>query len=661
MRLSLNQRGASQIILPLFLVAAVALAVYLAQQPTELTPSAAEVPLSAPQGCTKVSPGRRLVQYKNCQSSAENCGVFTPLTHSQEGERDVDPGYKFPPPNGVVVAGYPLKETVWEFGGGWKSFSTKGARQPDGERTNVGKARFDGPDGKSYEEVDADPAGENREATKITYREKGGQGLVVEYVYLKTGTNYQGIDKESNGTPSKTYDATKSYAFVPDKAGTKCDGTATTTGAKANGAACTANKGTECKSGVCTDLKCAQGSKKGGDTCTNREECQSNSCSNGKCSGGTRANGQACDGPQDCASDRCTDNKCVAREVSNPTRSPSPTARASSGSGGGGPGGGGGNPSTAPSASASASVRPASAAPSASSGGSAPISLTKAEITGFKNSYDLLHARLGSTATTGNLKVTSTIAKSELDSIVSQLPTCPDDSNVGTCLDSKFRTRFDFAKTAARLTAFYAIFNNVSGICVKSDFGLNPLITATSSTNTQGRVNLCTEPAAAQKLWRVFVGGKFEPIISTDTRWPANPACGTLPADVLAHYRNAETLFNTQSGFISNTLCDGKTTAESPGQTGTPTTTVYSSETECNGSCSLTTNRCGLSKVDSKWHCLPKGVFNKDYHCTTVSSDTSNTCPASHSSCDVCGQCRNASLQILPGTPNPMEGICRPT
>ena len=561
--ITLNQKGASQIILPLFLVAAVALAVYLAQQPTELTPSAAEAPTTAPTGCTKVTPGTRSVQYKACQDSSRDCGTVTPLVASS-GEQDKDANYKFPPGTGVLVAGYPLKESVWDFGSGWKLYSTKGPRQSDGDRSTNGKARFDGPDGKSYQEVDDDPVGANREGTRIIYREIGGQGTVVEFAYTKTGTNYQGL-------PGTTYDSSKSYAFVPDKAGTKCDGSATSTGSKANGAACTANSGTECKSGVCTDSKCAQGSKKGGDTCTNREECQSNSCSNGKCAGGTRANGQACDGPQDCASDRCTNNKCEARAVSSTT--PSSTARASSGSGGssgggGGSGGSGGTTaSTAPGASAST---PASAAPSASSGTSAPISLTKAEITGFKNSYDLLNTRLGSASSTGNLKVTATIAKSELDSIVSQLPTCPDDSNVGTCLDTKFRTRFDFAKTAARLTAFYAIFNNVSGICVKSDFGLNPLITAASTNNTQGRVNLCTEPAAAQKLWRVFVGGRFEPIISTDTRWPANPACGTLPADVLAHYRNAETLFNTQTGFISNTLCDGKTTAESPGTSPTP-------------------------------------------------------------------------------------------
>src|SRR5205814_10670657 len=108
------------------------------------------------------------------------------------------------------------------------------------------------------------------------------------------------------------------------------------------------------------------------------------------------------------------------------------------------------------------------ASPSGSGGGTVPVPLTKAEITGFKTSFDALYARLGTTKDQGNLKVVSTLANDELTSITSQLSTCPDDANVGTCLNQKFRTRFDFAKTAARLTAFYAIFNNVSRLCVKS-------------------------------------------------------------------------------------------------------------------------------------------------------------------------------------------------
>ncbi len=263
------------------------------------------------------------------------------------------------------------------------------------------------------------------------------------------------------------------------------------------------------------------------------------------------ANGKACNDNTECASNKCdANNKCVSATA---TATPTPTPKAT--------------PTPIPGGGTTATPTPtptpttATPTPTPASGSTVPaaVSLTKAEITGFRNSYNALAARLGTASNSGNLKVVSGIAGSELDSIVSQLPTCPDDANVGPCLDSKFRTRFDFAKTAARLSAFYAIFNNISGICVKSDFGLNPLITATSSTNATGRVNLCTEPTAAQKVWRIFIDGRFDLVSPADTRWPANPTCSTLPQDVLTHYRNAETLFNTQSGFVENTLCDGKT------------------------------------------------------------------------------------------------------
>jgi hypothetical protein len=65
----------------------------------------------------------------------------------------------------------------------------------------------------------------------------------------------------------------------------------------------------------------------------------------------------------------------------------------------------------------------------------------------------------------------------------------------------------------------------------------------------------------------IFANKAFTPILSTDARFPANPSCQTIPADVLAHYRNAETLFSTQAGFIQNTLCDGKTSVAPGGGT----------------------------------------------------------------------------------------------
>lgn len=554
MRLSLNQRGVSNILFPLVILAAIGLGVYLVQQQTELTPSAQQVPTTAPTGCRKVTPGTRSVQYKNCQSASENCSNVTPLAQSN-GEQDTDVNYRFPPGSGPVVKDYPLKESVWDFGGGWKLYNMKGPRQSDGERTTISKGRFDGPNGKSYKEVDDDPVGANREATRIIYREDSGQSTVVEYAYKITGSNlvnYQGLPT------SEKYDPSRSYAFVPETAGAKCDGAGGTSATKKDtGEACTAPA--DCKSNICTNQRCAEGSKANGLSCSNDSECQSGNCgSNNRCQAGTGGSGESCQNGGDCASGRCTNGRCTT-----PTPTPSPSPRSSTGGGTGTPGSGGGTTSSTPPSSApSASVLPASPSPAASgspAGSPVPISLTKAEITGFRNSYNALETRLGNATSSGNLRVVAGIARSELDSIISQLSQCPDDASVGTCLDQRFRTRFDFAKTAARLSAFYGIFNNVSGLCVKSDFGLNPLITATSQNNLQGRVNLCTEPTAAQKIWRIFVGGKFEQVLSTDTRWPANPTCATLPQDVLTHYRNAETLFNTQPGFTLNTLCDGKT------------------------------------------------------------------------------------------------------
>ena len=539
MRLPINQRGISQIILPLFLFAAIGLAVYLVQQQTELTPSAQEIVTTAPTGCEKVTPSNRKVRYKNCSSSAQECPAdkVTNLI-ARDGEEDVNIDWIF---DGKKVSTYALKEIVWDFGSNWKGYTTKGPRRSDGDRYNTGKPRFDGPGGKSYHETDTDEI-----TTGTLWRVKYGDGQVVEYAYSSPGTNYQGL-------PGSRYDETKSYAFVPTdpNSDTKCDGTGSgSTGSKAANAVC--ERGTECKSGVCTNKKCAsQGNKAGGSACRDGIECQSGKCSNDKCEGGTKSTGSACEDDSDCASNICGSNdRCVAPSPS-PARTASPRASAA-----------GGAASTAPSASGSpAASTPAASAPTASTPpGTSPVRLTKAEITGFKNNYDALATRLGSVASgSGNLQIVSGIAGSELNSIVSQLPTCPDDANVGTCLDTKFRTRFDLAKTAARLAAFYGTFNGVKGICVKSDLGLNPLITGTSQTGVTGRVNLCTDRLVGTRIWMIFAGGAFTPILSTDTRFPANPSCQNLPADVMTHYRNAETLFNTQPGFLQNTLCDGKT------------------------------------------------------------------------------------------------------
>lgn len=542
MPLSLNQRGASQIILPLFLIAAIGLAVYLAQNSTNIIPHAAES-TDPPSGCIKITPGNRQVRYKNCSSSSESCSDTTALLSSNQ-EQDNDPNYKF---DNKVVATYALKESVWDFGQGWKNFTTKGPRQPDGERANVSKSRFDGPNGKSYLETSVS---EISGGNKVKY----GDGQVIEYAFYSPGTNYQGLS-------GNRYDPSKSYAFVPSdsNSNTKCDGTGSKSGHGKPGDSCN-NEG-DCASGVCSNKKCtAQGNKSGGQNCDNGPQCQSGVCTNGKCEGGTRSNGSACDQNSDCSSNKCDSqtNKCVSASATA-------TPRSSSGSSSGGNNSGGSNSGGT---SASASPSPSSSSSPISSvavGSPTPVSLTKAEITSFRNSYNALDARLGTASASGNLKIVSTIAKTELNSIVSELPTCPDDSAVGTCLDSKFRTRFDLAKTAARLSAFYAIFNNIPGICVKSDLGLNPLITATSQSGVTGRVNLCNDRLVSTKVWMIFANNAFSPILSTDTRFPANPTCQTLPQDVITHYRNAETLFKNQSGFVENTLCDGKTSVAGGG------------------------------------------------------------------------------------------------
>lgn len=262
-----------------------------------------------------------------------------------------------------------------------------------------------------------------------------------------------------------------------------------TTGSKDIGRSC--DQGSECKSGVCTNNKCAQGTKPNGAACTSGNECQSKTCTNGKCTASTTNN--------------------TTNNTNNTTNNS--TNNTTNGDKG---------------------------------------ELTKAEITGFKSNYDALYAKLGSAKDSGNLKVVSTTAEEELESIISEFTKCPDDNKVGKCLDKNFGKRFDYAKTAARLSAFYAIFNGVAGVCVKSDFGLNPLISASN-----GRVVLCSDNTGSTKVWKTFSQGQFSPL--TDSKFPASPTCATLPADVLTHYRNAEKLVTGQEGFIENTKCDGKT------------------------------------------------------------------------------------------------------
>lgn len=528
--LPFNQRGVSQILLPLFLLAAIGLTVYLAQRPTGIIPHAQDsCPHLNPNPETSfpTSPTSGNDNYRVINSSVTQSGVATIKSRAQK----------------TTSEGFAIK-TEW----------------------SDGRISFDFKDqsGKLLKDKSYIVRGTGSDCKK--YMKRGGQndvmltnGNVVVTVFEDGTVEYNKFFRNSQGEDDILYNPDQSYSECCNKDYQFTQGTnftANTAGSGKTGVACT--KPGDCQSGTCTNQKCdATGSKAGGDSCQNGPECQSGTCSNGKCAGGKLANGKACNENSECASNKCgTDNKCTSstsnttnNTTSNKTNNTTNNSSSNNTSG-----------STA-STSPTTSAAPAASIPAASTTTSTtPVSLTKVEITGFKSSFDALDSRLGTASGSGNLSIVAGIARNELNSIVSQLPTCPDDANVGTCLDTKFRTRFDLAKTAARLSAFYGIFNNVSGLCVKSDFGLNPLITATSTTSATGRVNLCSEPTAAKRIWKIFVNSKFEDVLSTDTRFPADPTCASLPQDVLSHYRNAETLFNTQPGFTQNTLCDGKTT-----------------------------------------------------------------------------------------------------
>lgn len=645
----LNQLGISQIILPLFLLAAIGLSVYLVQQRTNLIPFAQNDP-QPPEGCLKVTTSKqnREVRWKNAAGNPD--GEFRKSEMENEGTTHKDKWQ------------YPFKEVRWTWTGGWKDTTRKiwpnvpneNSSAPDGnsvrwDRVNYGPAptRFDSPDGKSYHSSASNAALTGSSGLiKEVLNADDGKGAIVIYSKFVNGTNYQGVPDQ------KTFEPNGSYAFVPTTAGTNCNtGTTTSTGSTKLGDSC--KKPSDCKSGVCTNSKCVQGDEKGGDSCTSPEECQSNTCRNGKCAGGSTATGRACDDDKDCASNKCSSaGKCVASTSNTTTTNKT--------------GGTGNNTTTNATNNTTGTTNTTvttNTTTNTTTGTTAPVvSLTKAEIIGFKNNFDAVSPRLGVASGSGNLSIVSGLASSELNSIVSQLPNCPDDANVGRCVDTNFRVRFDFAKTAARLSVFYGIFKGVQGICVKADLGLTPLITSTSQSGTAGRVNLCNEAIA--KVWRIFVpsqAAKFQPIVSTDTRFPVNPTCATLPTDVLTHLRNAEILFNNQAGFVQNTLCDGKTSVSPEDSTSITPPANSSQLVACGGSgasCPLNTQSCSISRIDSNWYCLPKNVFNKDFYCG--SGEFGNVCPASHPSCDQCGQCRNSSKQILPGTPNPQDGLCLP-
>src|SRR3989344_3064114 len=544
-----NQRGFSQIILPLFLLAAIGLSVFLVQQQTNLIPFAQEP--QVPDKCDKITPISRTVCYRQTENSNPvECVTKGPT----EGEQPND------------HPGYAIKEITWTWSNNWKSVGQKGALQSDGDRLDTGTTKFKHND-KSYNQSNEGQAVGNKDLVIVEY----GDGTVREFAYTKVGTNYQGVTTNPDGTPARTYDPGKSYAYVPKEGqNVKCGGNAADVGFAGIGETC--DKGNHCKSGLCNNNKCVQGTKAAGDACPSGQECASNKCSDKKCVAGTTSNSTnnttrngtnnttnnttrngtnnttnnttrngtnnttngttnnttgtintttATDSWQEVDMSRCIqacgptfptgpEAKCYfrqSRNLYNCSRSIGSQCE---------------NNNWCDSGFCDLSKKTCQVK---TTGTGAQVTLTKAEITGFKASYDAFYPKLGAAKDTGNLKVVSTIANTELASIVAELPTCPDDANVGTCVDSKFRLRFDLAKTAARLSAFYATFNSIPGACVKADLGLNPLISATSQAGSTGRVNLCTDRLVASRIWMIFAGGKFVPVLSTDTKYPQNPTC----------------------------------------------------------------------------------------------------------------------------------------
>ena len=95
---------------------------------------------------------------------------------------------------------------------------------------------------------------------------------------------------------------------------------------KSNGASCSAAE--ECKSGICTDGKCAAASsddkKDDGADCAKAEECKSGVCTDGKCvaasSDDKKDDGADCAKAEECKSGVCTDGKCVAASEEDPCK-----------------------------------------------------------------------------------------------------------------------------------------------------------------------------------------------------------------------------------------------------------------------------------------------------------------------------------------------------
>lgn len=76
-------------------------------------------------------------------------------------------------------------------------------------------------------------------------------------------------------------------------------------------------------------------------------------------------------------------------------------------------------------------------------------------------------------------------------------------SNSTTCA-VQITPLLQYSKTAARLSAFSAIFARIPQICTRADFGITPEITGTSSDGITGPIYLCTGAVGTDQKWRIF-------------------------------------------------------------------------------------------------------------------------------------------------------------
>lgn len=396
-----------------------------------------------------------------------------------------------------------------KWSGGWTFVDVKSPLLPDGDRV-LRSSVLKKPDGTVLQ------------SKKITSNPTAGynvdqwQGGVIVYTYFVQGINNQGV-------AGLTDDESKSFAYVP-KSGT------TTNCIKAAGVTTTSTTTTSTTTN--RDL---------GASCKKSSECKSVNCgSNGVCVQGTRKDGGACVYGDQCVSKVCTGKICAKSTSSTTSSTTSSSSRTTS--------------------STSTTATSTTAVPSTA------IALKKSDITGFRNRFRAISGELEKLKdSVPNLKIVLNIANNDLNDLADNfVPKCPDGAEEGKCLEPR-RARFDYAKTSARLASFYGIYNGAKGVCAKVDFGVmndnsDDLIYAKSksSTPTDGRVNLCSNPAGV-KLWRVLDNtfNQLE-IDPADTRWKPDPKCDDLTDVVKDHLRRAEKLFEKESGFVKNSPCTGK-------------------------------------------------------------------------------------------------------